>query len=150
MPETPKPIIRELTREESDALLAKNHVGRIAFSYRDHVDIEPISYVFSDGWLYGRTTHGTKLRALAHNRWVAFETDEINSYSEWRSVVVKGALYLLDADIAHEEARATALSALRALVPHAFDDGDPNPERTVIFRIHADQVTGRIATPSKL
>ena len=148
MPDTPKLSIREMTRAESDTLLAKNHVGRIAFSYRDHVDIEPISYVFSDGWLYGRTTHGTKLRTLAHNRWVAFETDEISAQWEWQSVVVKGALYLLDANGAHAEVYARAVDVLRSLVPHAFDDADPTPERTVIFRIHADQVTGRIAAPA--
>jgi hypothetical protein len=146
MPDTPPaPAIRDLTREECDALLAKNHVGRIAFSYRDHVDIEPISYVYNDGWLYGRTGEGTKLRTLAHNRWVAFETDEIVAMTEWRSVVVKGALYLLEPDGAHADGYARAVEVLRSLMPRAFDEGDPTPERTVVFRIHADQVTGRMA-----
>ena len=145
MPEMPRAAIREMTRAECDALLANNHVGRIAFSYRDHVDIEPISYISHDGWLYGRTTIGTKLRALAHNRWVAFETDEISAMFEWRSVVVKGALYLLEPDGAHAEAHETAVELLRSIMPHAFDEKDPTPERTIIFRIHADQVTGRAA-----
>lgn len=146
MPEKSAPAIRDLTREECEALLAKNHVGRIAFSYRDHVDIEPISYVFRDGWLYGRTTHGTKLRTLAHNRWVAFETDEIDAMWEWRSVVVKGALYLLEPNGAHAQTFEKAVEILRSLVPHAFDESDPTPERNVVFRIHADQVTGRSAS----
>jgi nitroimidazol reductase NimA-like FMN-containing flavoprotein (pyridoxamine 5'-phosphate oxidase superfamily) len=143
MSDTPVSTIRDLPREECDALLAKNHVGRIAFSYRDHVDIEPISFVFDDGWLYGRTGMGTKLRTLAHNRWVAFETDEINAMTEWRSVVVKGALYLLEPDGAHAETYARAVEVLRSLNPLAFGAQDPTPERTVVFRIHADQVTGR-------
>lgn len=140
-----RPAIRELSSEECTALLARNHVGRIAFSYRDHVDIEPISYVFDAGWLYGRTGHGTKLRTLAHNRWVAFETDEVTALFDWRSVVVKGALYLLEADGAHVTAHEHAVELLRGLMPHAFSERDPTPERAVLFRIHADQVTGRAA-----
>jgi hypothetical protein len=145
MPDDQRPAIRELSREECIALLAKNHIGRIAFSHRDHVDIEPISYVYDDGWLYGRTGHGTKLRTLAHNRWVAFETDEIIAPSNWRSVVVKGALYLLEPDGAHAAAHARAVEVLRSFIPHAFDEKDPAPERTIVFRIHADQMTGRTA-----
>jgi hypothetical protein len=143
MNDTPASAIRDLPRKECDALLAKGHVGRIAFSYRDHVDIEPISYVFDDGWLYGRTSQGTKLRTLAHNRWVAFETDEINAMTEWSSVVVKGALYLLEPDGAHAETYAKAVEVLRSLNSLAFGAQDPTPERTFVFRIHADQVTGR-------
>ena len=149
MSDTPASAIRELTREECEALLAKNHVGRIGFSYRDHVDIEPISYVYDDGWLYGRTGQGTKLRTLAHNRWVAFETDEIDAMTDWRSVVVKGALYLLEPGGAHAETYAKAVEVLRSLNPLAFGAQDPTPERTIVFRIHADQVTGRSLGPHR-
>ena len=135
--------IRELSRDECEALLAVNHVARIAFSYHDHVDIEPISYVFFDGWIYGRTSQGSKLRTLAHNRWVALETDQVHSLTEWRSVVVKGALYLLEPDGAQGDAYTTALEQLRTLSPHVLDADDPTPERTQLFRIHADQLTGR-------
>ncbi|HEV2131694.1 MAG TPA: pyridoxamine 5'-phosphate oxidase family protein, partial [Longimicrobiaceae bacterium] len=71
------PEFRTLTREEIAAVLRRNHVGRIAFSWRDRVDIQPIHYVFVGGWIYGRTTPGAKLTAVSHNRWVAFEVDEI-------------------------------------------------------------------------
>lgn len=140
------PVFRELSREECEELLGRNHVGRIAFSYHDHVDIEPISYAYEDGWIYGRTGDGTKLRALAHNRWVAFETDEITTMYDWRSVVTKGALYLLESGGARNEEYDHALVVLRRFNPAALRDGDPTPTRSVVFRIHADQVTGRAAT----
>ena len=143
-----RPVFRELERAECDVILARNHVGRVAFSYKDHVDIEPIHYVFADGWLYGRTKYGTKLRTLAHNRWLAFETEEIDSTFEWRSVVVKGALYLLDGGGAQSDTYAQAVEIFRTFIPHAFDADDPTPDRNVMFRIHIDQVTGREATPS--
>ena len=136
----------ELTREECNALLERNHVGRIAFSYHDHVDIEPIHFVYENEWLYCRTAEGTKLRTLAHNRWVAFEADEVSALFDWKSVVVKGALYLLESGGAQAETYDHALSVLRKLSPELFGEKDPAPMRKVVFRIHADQVTGRQAS----
>lgn len=136
----------ELTRAECNALLERNHVGRIAFSYHDHVDIEPIHYVYENEWLYCRTAEGTKLRTLAHNRWVAFEADEISALFDWQSVVVKGALYLLDSGGPNAQTYDHAVSVLRTLSPELFGKEDPAPMRKVVFRIHADQVTGRQAT----
>lgn len=143
------PTFRQLDTDECNALLAAHHVGRIAFSYHDRVDIEPIHYVHDAGWLYGRTAPGTKVRALAHNRWVAFEVDEADAAFDWRSVVVKGALYLLEpaTEGPLQGEWEHAVSLLRSLMPDAFTANDPTPERDVIFRIHCDQVTGRQATP---
>ena len=140
------PTFRELTREECNELLARNHVGRIAFSYHDHVDIEPINFVYEDGWIYGRTSDGTKLRTLAHNRWLAFEADEISALFDWKSVVVKGALYILEADGPRSEAHDHAIEVMRRVHAEVFTPDDPAPHRTVVFRIHADQVTGRAAS----
>jgi nitroimidazol reductase NimA-like FMN-containing flavoprotein (pyridoxamine 5'-phosphate oxidase superfamily) len=140
------PVFRELTRDECEAVLARNHVGRIAFSYHDHVDIEPIHFVYEDGWIYGRTADGTKLRALAHNRWVAFETDEVSAPFEWRSVVSKGALYLLEPDGVRGDEYNHAVGVLRSFIPETLGEHDPVPDRTVVFRIHTDQMTGRAAT----
>ncbi|MEO7042035.1 MAG: pyridoxamine 5'-phosphate oxidase family protein, partial [Gemmatimonadaceae bacterium] len=92
------PRIRELSRLEIEEILARNHVGRIAFTLHDRVDIEPIHYVFDAGWIYGRTSQGTKLSTIEHHRWVAFEVDEVKELFHWRSVVIKGAFYLIDPD----------------------------------------------------
>jgi nitroimidazol reductase NimA-like FMN-containing flavoprotein (pyridoxamine 5'-phosphate oxidase superfamily) len=140
------PVFRELTREECEALLERNHVGRIAFSYHDHVDIEPIHYVYADEWIYGRTGDGTKLRTLAHNRWLAFETDEVTALFDWKSVVVKGSLYLLEAGGAKHDEYAHAVETLRRFNPQVLTADDPAPARTVVFRIHADAMTGRAAS----
>ena len=124
--------------------MTRNHVGRIAFSYHDHVDIEPIHYVYADGWIYGRTASGSKLRTLAHNRWLAFETDEVEATFVWRSVVIKGALYLLDAT-SPNGGYDMAVAKIRELSPSALTPADPTPARNVVFRIHVDQMTGRMA-----
>src|SRR6478609_4040285 len=94
---TPKrPTFSDLRRDEAIALLARHHVGRLAFTFHDRVDIEPISYVYADGWLYVRTSPGTKLTTVKHHPWVAFEVDDVVSRFDWRSVVVRGTIYFLD------------------------------------------------------
>jgi nitroimidazol reductase NimA-like FMN-containing flavoprotein (pyridoxamine 5'-phosphate oxidase superfamily) len=145
-----RPVFLDLSRDEATKLLRRNHFGRIAFAFHDRVDIEPISYTFHDGWLYGRTSAGTKLTMVLHHPWVAFEVDEIAGSFDWLSVVVHGALYILDAvgDVADRELFASALALLREADVDAFTQSDPTPHRTTIFRIHADEITGRGATTS--
>lgn len=145
------PVFRELSREEIEQVLASHNVGRIAFSLHDRVDIEPISYVFDSGWIYGRTSHGTKLSTIAHHRWVAFEVDEVKGPFEWQSVVVKGAFYLVGADTSmHQDPAFTrGVDLLRALIPETLTAHDPTPFRNSVFRIHLDEVTGRAANSAE-
>ena len=84
------PTIRDLTPDESGALLARSHVGRLAFTHHDRVDIEPIGYISDGEWIFGRTSKGAKLSTLLHHPWCAFEVDEVRSMFDWSSVVVKG------------------------------------------------------------
>ena len=148
---TPKPTFRDLDAAECQALLAKHNVGRLALAHRDRIDIVPIHYVHDDGWLYGRTAAGNKLEMVSHNRWVAFEVDEIVALFEWRSVVVKGGLYILRGDGSeHERAlfdRGVAM--LRRLVPETMTPDDPFADRAIVFRIHVDEMTGRAAEPAR-
>ena len=95
---SPAPRFRELSPDECGESLGRHNVGRLAFSRKDRVDIEPIHYEHDDGWLYSRTAAGTKLEVITQNRWVAFEVDGIDALFEWRSVVVKGGFYLLRND----------------------------------------------------
>ncbi|MCE9602627.1 MAG: pyridoxamine 5'-phosphate oxidase family protein [Gemmatimonadetes bacterium] len=145
---TPTPRFRDLSAAECTAILARHHVGRLAFSRKDRVDIEPIHYVFDEGWLYGRTQPGTKLEVITHNRWIAFEVDEIDALFDWRSVVVKGGFYLLRSDGGPHETEAydKGVAILRRLVPETMTATDPLPERAIVFRINIDELFGREAS----
>jgi uncharacterized protein len=139
------PTFTSLTRRECLALLRRHRAGRLAFSFRDRVDIEPIGYLFHDGWLYGRTSPGTKLTMMRRNPWVAFEVDEIEGRFDWRSVVAHGTVYFLNPDGEEHPAFAEALALFRSDDPTAFAANDPAPERTATFRIHLAELTGRQA-----
>jgi nitroimidazol reductase NimA-like FMN-containing flavoprotein (pyridoxamine 5'-phosphate oxidase superfamily) len=90
------------------------------------------------------------LDTLLHNPWVALEIDEAYGLFDWRSVVVKGTVYVvqqgLSSDVADHYQRA--VEAIRTLVPDAFTDDDPVPSRSIVFRLHIHEKHGRAAAPS--
>jgi hypothetical protein len=147
------PVFRELDRAEIETILSRNHVGRLGYARRNRIDIEPVHYVFADGWIYGRTSHGAKYDALAqtaHQWWpVVFEVDEVEDMFRWRSVLVHGGFYVIpqDGTPPEREAWTTALELLRTLVPGTLREGDPVPFRSVLFRIAVQEVSGREAAP---
>jgi uncharacterized protein len=150
---TPQAAFHPLGRTQAEAVLRRNHVGRLAYARHEQVDVEPVNYVFAGEWLWCRTTEGTKWHALADSayRWwpVAFEVDEVDGIFQWRSVVVKGGFQALtppdqggDADV-----WANALTQLRTLLPEALTPDDPAPGRDRVFRIAVQEITGREAVP---
>jgi nitroimidazol reductase NimA-like FMN-containing flavoprotein (pyridoxamine 5'-phosphate oxidase superfamily) len=140
-----EPTFTELSSREVEAMLRRNHVGRIAFSFRDSVDIRPIHYVWRRGWLFGRTSPGDKLTTLRHNRWVSFEVDEISGPLDWASVIVRGTFYRLSPEGSVHDTRLykRALRAIREQAPHTLRKNDPVPFRSEIFGISIDRATGR-------
>lgn len=136
-------VTRALTEVEARALLERNRIGRIAYAFHDHVDVEPINYVPDGNWLYGRTSPGSKLTTLAHHPWCAFETDIVRGTFDWQSVVAKGQFIVFDpeSDVAHEYEHA--LAAAKRLVPGAFSEDDPAPQRRILFGIHIQELSGR-------
>ena len=103
------------------------------------------SRVYESGWIYGRTVAGGKLREILRNRRVVFEIDEQNQLFEWRSVVVRGPLYLIEpgTTAANATIHAKAVSLIRRLLPSALTDSDPVPFRDQLFRIRVAEISGR-------
>jgi hypothetical protein len=137
------PEFTNLSPRECEELLQRNNVGRIAMSFHDRVDIQPINYVRDGHWLFGRTSSGSKIATMLHNPWCAFEVDEVRGAFDWSSVVIKGTFSILDkmSGSLHTYQRADLL--LRKLVPGTFSSADPVGHRDVIFGIFAREITGR-------
>jgi uncharacterized protein len=143
-----RPRFSVLTPEECERLLARNNVGRLAYARGAVIDVVPLHYVYHDGWLYGRTSPGTRLRTVGEKWWpVAFEVDEVDGLFQWRSVVVHGGFYPIPADGTEPEQAEwrRGVELLRELIPGTFTAHDPVPHRTVLFRIAVQEVSGRAA-----
>jgi len=140
-------IFSELSRDEVEAMLARNRVGRLAFSLHDRVDVQPIHYIYEHGWLYGRTSEGSKLAALQHNQWVAFEVDEITDLFDWRSIVIHGSFWVMHprGSPRAEELWTKAAELVSKIVPGSLTETDPVPFRQTLFRIAVSDVRGREA-----
>lgn len=139
----PPPNESPLSTDEAQALLARQTVGRLAYAFGDHVDIAPIHYVHDDGWLYGRTSHGTKLAVLARRPQCALEVTESAGDGTTACIVVHGTFQLLDPEVATGDAYDRAVALLRARTQRALAVGDPVPQRTLLFRIRVQAVSGR-------
>jgi nitroimidazol reductase NimA-like FMN-containing flavoprotein (pyridoxamine 5'-phosphate oxidase superfamily) len=128
-------------------MLARHSVGRLAYTFHDRVDVEPIGYVYAKGGLVFRTAPGSKLETLAHHPWVALEIDQLEGLFDWRSVVVHGTVYTLQETGTEEQVRAyrAAVKSLRRLIPHTLGKKDPVPFRSVVMKLHVDRVSGRRA-----
>jgi len=141
-------IIRDLDRAEAEAILGRNHVGRLAFTFKDKVDIEPIGYVYAGEVINFRTSDGTKLDVLSRQRAVAFEVDEVEGPFSWKSVVVYGTVYRATPEgSAHDRnAFAAAVESLKRAYPGAMEPEDPAGYRSVILQLHIGSISGRAAS----
>jgi hypothetical protein len=140
-------IFRDLERDEIEQILMRNNVGRLAFSFHDRVDIQPIHYIYERGWLYGRTSEGDKIMALTHNQWVAFEVDEIRGVFDWTSIVIHGSFWILHprGSPHAEEVWVKAAELVSKIVPGSLTETDPVSFRQTLFRIAVSDVRGREA-----
>lgn len=147
------PLLTILDRfEECKAILARNNVGRIGFALQDRVSIVPVHYVYEGGWIYGRTGSGEKLRDLLCNRRVVFEVDEQPRLLDWRSVVVRGPLYLIEpgTTAAGASLHAKAVGLIRRVLPSLLSSSDPLPLRNQLFRIRVVEISGRISEAGEM
>ncbi|HMI55994.1 MAG TPA: pyridoxamine 5'-phosphate oxidase family protein [Gemmatimonadaceae bacterium] len=140
-------VFRELSRDEIEAMLLRNKVGRLAFSFHDRVDIQPIHYAYERGWLYGRTSEGEKIAAITHNQWIAFEVDEVTDVFDWRSIVIHGSFWILHprGSPRAEEVWTKAAELVSKIVPGSLTEYDPVGFRHTLFRIAISDVRGRQA-----
>lgn len=102
--------IHELSRAECLDLLARSHLGRLAFidSVGVFPIIVPVNYVMYDGAVVFRSGPGAKLAAVVRGGEVAFEVDQTDEagHAGW-SVLVRGTAELLEdpEDVAELEER---------------------------------------------
>lgn len=146
-PASPSPVIEHLDRRASERILRANSVGRLAYAFRNRVDIEPIHYVYRRGRIYGRTSPGTKMSTIAHSPWVAFEVDTVHGPFDWESVVVHGTFGILHQDGGAVDRRTWRLAstALKRVMPEAWTPRDPVPHRSILFQVSVDSISGRRA-----
>jgi nitroimidazol reductase NimA-like FMN-containing flavoprotein (pyridoxamine 5'-phosphate oxidase superfamily) len=88
---------RAMTVGEVDLHLTRNQLARVVYSRQDQLDIELVSYVYEDGWMYGHTGDRHDIEMSESGWWpVSIGVEEVVEGWGWRSVVVHGGFHTLD------------------------------------------------------
>jgi nitroimidazol reductase NimA-like FMN-containing flavoprotein (pyridoxamine 5'-phosphate oxidase superfamily) len=143
----------ELSPEQIDEILRQEILGRVGFVADGWPYVEPVTYVYDGDSVFVHSGEGLKLRALRENPHVCLEVEQINSMSDWRTVLVRGnfeqlldendeegerALELLATHLARIERGAS--ERLMASEEVRRQEGIPRP---VLYSIRIEATTGR-------
>jgi nitroimidazol reductase NimA-like FMN-containing flavoprotein (pyridoxamine 5'-phosphate oxidase superfamily) len=140
--------VRELTRDEVNAFLDEQRVGRLGVRDGESLYVVPLIYARQGDALYMLTVDGRKTRAARECPSVCFEVDEYDhGTGSWTSAILWGRYEEL-----HGPDRIRALAILgerhgarRSLPPAPSPDRPPAPSErpSVAFRIVVESASGR-------
>jgi len=83
-------MLGELNKEQIESLLKELPIGRIGCHADGITYIIPINYVYDGINLYAHSAKGMKIDMMRKNPEVCFQTDAIDSLSNWESVIAWG------------------------------------------------------------
>lgn len=142
-------LIREMTQEQCDDLLARTGFGRLACARNNEPYIVPIYFGHQPGRLYGFAAFGQKIEWMRANPNVCVQVDEIAAPDDWTSVVVQGSYEELPDAPEYEQIRSSALSSIEAKslswsAAYAASQvrTHPNAHPPVFYCIHIDRLSG--------
>jgi nitroimidazol reductase NimA-like FMN-containing flavoprotein (pyridoxamine 5'-phosphate oxidase superfamily) len=103
-------MIHKLNPSKCRLLLTQNYIGHLSYIFNNKPYVIPITYYYdvTTGSIIGYSGKGHKIRAMRINRDVSMEVSEVDSVSNWKSVLVQG--------IYREFEGSTAKMALRKFV----------------------------------
>jgi nitroimidazol reductase NimA-like FMN-containing flavoprotein (pyridoxamine 5'-phosphate oxidase superfamily) len=130
-------MIGLMSDAEIDAILARHKIGRLGCCANDRPYVVPINYAFDGLNIFGYSAPGRKIEIMREQPLVAFEVDEIDNDTCWRSVLVEGRFYELSGR--ERNAAINRLSTGNDLVAKSLSAAD----RIIIYRISVDERSGR-------
>jgi uncharacterized protein len=83
-------MLGKLTDTEIKAVLNNNFLGRIGCHDEGKTYVVPINYVYDGTYIIAHSMMGMKIQMMRTNPQVCFEVDEIQDFTNWRSVIVWG------------------------------------------------------------
>jgi nitroimidazol reductase NimA-like FMN-containing flavoprotein (pyridoxamine 5'-phosphate oxidase superfamily) len=146
-------MLGKLNESQVENLLKEQVVGRIACQSKGDIYIVPVNYVYRDGYIYGHSAEGKKIRMMRENPEICFEVDDIQSVFNWKSVVARGTYEeIIDAD-EKQQAMQGIIHRIMPLVTnpdghpsHAITESESDIGSTVeliVYRIKLRESSGR-------
>lgn len=145
-------MLWELNNDQIEALFKSEVVGRIGCHFAGITFVVPVSYAYDDGYIYAHSKEGMKIKMMRGNPLICFEVDHIEKASNWQSVIAWGTYEELKG---HDQKMGLQKILLRmqefkpsetSLPQYNAEEthqGDPLPDRSVVFRLKLINKTGR-------
>jgi nitroimidazol reductase NimA-like FMN-containing flavoprotein (pyridoxamine 5'-phosphate oxidase superfamily) len=89
-------------------------VGRIGCYFGGKTYVVPITYVFDNGYIYAHSKEGLKIKMMRKNTKVCFQVDQIDSMTNWRSVILWGNFEELKSSAQQEKAVKIFVNGIEA------------------------------------
>lgn len=145
-------MLGKLNDFQIDRILLTQTVGHLGCHANNRTYVVPISYVFADGYIYGYTIEGMKISMMRENPEICLQVEHIENNAHWQSVVLWGTYEELDAhDADHAVQMITSrlhpfITSETTRPAHSMQKmkgGTDSGRKTVAFRIHINEKTGR-------
>jgi hypothetical protein len=91
----------DLDEGQIDDLLKSEVIGRIGCFDGNKIYVVPITYAYDNGYIYGHTKDGLKIRMMRKNPNICFEVDWMKDMGNWKSVILYGTFEELKGDDAN-------------------------------------------------
>lgn len=146
-------MLGKLNETQIEELLKEQVIGRIACQADSEIYLVPINYVYRDGYIYGHSAEGKKVRMMRQNPAVCFEVENIQSVFRWKTVIAKGTYEEITDIDEKQQAMQGIIHRIMPLVTspqghpsHGITENDSDvgtKVELVIYRIKLGEKTGR-------
>ncbi|MDR6942273.1 pyridoxamine 5'-phosphate oxidase family protein [Mucilaginibacter pocheonensis] len=146
-------MLGTLNESQIESLLKEQVIGRIACHLQGETYIVPINYVYKDGYIYGHSALGKKIRMMRANPAVCFEVEHIYNVFRWQTVIAKGMFEEITDMEEKQQAMQGIIHRIMPLVSspeghpsHGITEKDSDVGTTVeliLYRIKLSEMSGR-------
>jgi len=150
-------MLGELSNNEIEELLKQQFTGRIGCHADGVTYVVPINYVYKNGCIYGHSAAGKKIDMLRKNPEVCFQTDDIQSIVNWKSVITWGVYQ----EITDREEMQKAMQDIIHHIMPLISNTDEHPSHgitddesdigtsidLILYKILLNKKTGRFEQP---
>lgn len=140
-------MLGKLTSSEIDEVLTSNALGRIGCTNGNKIYVVPINYVYDGKYILAHATEGMKIDMMRTHPNVCFEVDEVQDFTNWRSVILWGTYQ----ELPDERSRLAAMKLFNekmihvkiSSTAHVQEQSAYGTAKPVIYRIVIAEKTGR-------
>jgi len=138
-------VLGKLTGDEIEEVLKGNALGRLGCGNGKKIYVIPTNYVYDGRYIFAHATEGLKIQIMRAHPHVCFEVDEVQNFTNWRSVIAWGIFQ----ELTDERSRIVAMKVFTENMFHLKVSADLHERATfesakpVIYRIVIAEKTGR-------